>query len=171
MSIIYEALKKAEKAINLHPKNTQDDKEQHTGPKPKLKVYLLYFVFVCLGLAMANIIFLLLPKSKTPPPPEITQQPKPPLPAPQVTSAPLTATAPKPVAVAEPVKEAKTTPSEPFMLNGIFFTGEQGYALINNRIVKEGDVIKGATLLRIEADMVELKAADGSTIRLSTNVR
>lgn len=57
------------------------------------------------------------------------------------------------------------------MLNGVFFSENEGYALINNRIVKEGDALEGVTVKRIKLDEVELEAEDGSTIKLSTKVR
>jgi len=60
-------------------------------------------------------------------------------------------------------KEEKA--AELLKLNGIFFSGSDGYALINNQIVKAGDELAGAVVLRITLDGVELKRGD-KTINL-----
>ena len=51
-------------------------------------------------------------------------------------------------------------------LNGIVFSGETNYALINNQIVKEGDMLLGATIKRISSEVVEL-VKNGVVVRLS----
>lgn len=51
-------------------------------------------------------------------------------------------------------------------LNGIFFSGDANYALINNQIVREGDTLMGATIKRITSEVVELDK-DGVVVRLS----
>jgi len=53
-------------------------------------------------------------------------------------------------------------------LNGLFISGEEVYALINNRVLRVGDVIDGATVKRITQDTVELEYAD-SIITLYTH--
>lgn len=53
-------------------------------------------------------------------------------------------------------------------LNGVFISGEEVYALINNRVLRVGDVIEGATVKRITQDTVELEYAD-SIITLYTH--
>ncbi|MBM3255779.1 MAG: hypothetical protein FJZ08_05705 [Candidatus Omnitrophica bacterium] len=63
----------------------------------------------------------------------------------------------------------KKSPSE-LTLSGIFFSEQIGYALINNQIVKEGDKISGATVVRISLDGVDLKYED-SAINLSSQGR
>jgi type II secretory pathway component PulC len=62
-----------------------------------------------------------------------------------------------------PAKEKRAV----LVLNGIFFAKDGCYALINNRIVKENDVIEGATVMRITVDEVELEA-DAVKFKLST---
>jgi len=52
------------------------------------------------------------------------------------------------------------------VLNGIFFSGGAGYALINNQILEEGDGISGLVVRSISEGNVELKAKD-SVITLS----
>jgi hypothetical protein len=51
-------------------------------------------------------------------------------------------------------------------LNGIFYSDEGSYALVNNKIVKEGDVIEGWLVTRIGIGEVELKSND-LTIKLN----
>jgi hypothetical protein len=51
-------------------------------------------------------------------------------------------------------------------LNGIVFSGDTNYALINNQIVKEGDMLLGATIKRISSEVVEL-VKNGVVVRLS----
>ena len=40
------------------------------------------------------------------------------------------------------------------VLNGIFFSQEEGYALVNNHIVKVGDKVGGALVKRIDVNEV-----------------
>ncbi len=53
-----------------------------------------------------------------------------------------------------------------FNLNGIFFSGDASYALINNQIVKEGDVVLGAKVSNILMEEVVLEK-EGAKLRLS----
>lgn len=57
--------------------------------------------------------------------------------------------------------------SNTFSLNGIFFSEVEtkGTALINNKIVQEGDIIENAKVIKISADTVELDL-EGQTIKL-----
>jgi hypothetical protein len=175
MSIIYDALKKTEKAINSNLKATPDTKDKH--PKSIYQLYILYVIVACVGLAIGNIIFSFLPHSKTPSLKQskstlavkndrLTQVKE----TPQVTqTTPMVAT-PSETAPMLPI-DIKNKSQVSLVLNGVFFSKNEGYALINNRIVKEGDVLEDATVKRIKLDEVELEAEDGSTIKLSTNVR
>ncbi|MDI6758895.1 MAG: hypothetical protein QMD94_04405 [Candidatus Omnitrophota bacterium] len=52
------------------------------------------------------------------------------------------------------------------VLNGIFIALDNCYAIINNRIVKKGGVLEGATLIGISADEAELEAG-GIKFKLS----
>ena len=156
MSIIYDALKKVEGL------NTGLNAGLDKGQKSKFKVYLIYALVACFGFFIANIFFGLF-KLKT-----IQTQ----APDTLVKNEPQTDTVQVPVE-ALPSK-ASTSPSEAIkediqeglVLNGVFFSEDQGYALINNRIVKEGDIIGGLTVQRIDLDSVELESA-GSVIKLS----
>ena len=75
-----------------------------------------------------------------------------------------------PKEIPEDKVETKKELSASFVLNGVFFSGNEGYALINNRVVKKGDVIDGATVVGIALDEVDLEA-EGSVIKLSNNLQ
>lgn len=157
MSIIYEALKKVEGNIT--------DADAVVMPKPrrlkklsKRRVYLLYVLAGCFVLFLANIAFLKFsgPRNsmvKNLPPSISGNNPQDPAQANPETKI---AEAPKPQ---EPV-----LPS--FVLNGLFFSGNDGYALVNNQIVREGDVVDGAEVERIIDNAVELKC-QGKEIKLT----
>ncbi len=53
------------------------------------------------------------------------------------------------------------------VLNGIFIAKDNCYAIINNRIVKKGDVIDGATVVQITMEEVELET-EAIKFKLST---
>ncbi len=67
-------------------------------------------------------------------------------------------------------EEIKKSPQPALVLNGIVLSPELNYALINNKIVKEGDKIEGITVIRITKDSVELKEGDKS-FRISPNAK
>lgn len=158
MSIIYDALKKVEKSSSINLK-VKTEKES----KPKFKIYLLYLLVGCSGLFIANILFSFFARplknninivAKSQPALKIMHDMDIPLGAPK--AAPSLETP-----ISSPEENTK------FVLNGLFFSQNEGYALINNRIVKEGDEIEGATVVEIRLNEVELQRA-GSIIRLST---
>ncbi len=156
MSIIYDALKKIEKSNILRGGVDKKGKESKT----RLKVYLLYFLVACSGLFIGNIFFNFLSAPKDiltrlarPSVKEALPQPRDEIPLETA-----------PTASVGPAKKLR----ELLVLNGIFSSQDEGYALINNQIVKEGDLIEGATVKRIGLNEVELEF-QGSTIKLSTN--
>lgn len=150
MSIIYDALQKAQKRINL------DSKVNKSRPK----LFLAYVLVAGLGFFIANFFFGFLAKpinthdnivAKTQ---TIPEAPMPEVALPKETKVtPVTDQTPK-----------ESLPS--LVLNGVFFSQDKGYALINNQIVKEGDMIGGSEVVRITLDEVELETA-GSTFKLS----
>jgi len=160
MSIIYEALKKVEIA---------QTRGEHAGlpqlekiAKPKNKLYLIYIAVAVVGFVAAQMFFSLAKRpAKTLPAPQATAAKE--TQAPQETAAittsqqPAVTVAPKPILATPPA----------LLLNGVFFSGNEGYALINNQIVKEGDVVDGATVLQITLEEVELKFQD-ATLKLSS---
>lgn len=173
MSIIYDALKKLEKS---NPGNLGvEGKGQEKRLKFQIKTYtyLLYLLVVCLGIFVGNIFFSFLSRPKTIAVGAKQKQDYPGLPK-QVAPAPAPAATQEEaqeesLETEEPIAEAvNKEPSEQLVLNGIFFSEDKGYALINNQIVKEGDVIAGSTVKRIGLDEVELEF-EGSAIKLYTN--
>lgn len=164
MSIIYDALKKVEES-NVKDSKPLDSGSPHT--KHKFKTYLLYASAVCAGLVAVNIFFAFLTHSKSisgvnsAGPSEISLVKANP-PAPQAATP-----AQKPGSSGSPVKISS---KGLLILNGIFFSGDEGYALLNNHIVKEGDVVNGAIVKRITVDEVEAEV-DGQTLKLTTAQR
>jgi hypothetical protein len=59
---------------------------------------------------------------------------------------------------------------EQFTLNGIYFEGETPFALVNNKVVQEGDTVDKAVVQKITMEGVELKTED-KIIRLTTRGR
>ena len=163
MSIIYDALKKAQKAFNFNPKVTLETKPKDR--KGRYALYILYVLVVCIGLVVGNAIFGFLPHAEKPSSKHaksIQPQTSPP-PTPVIVT--LYETTP-----AEGINITKKTQVS-LLLNGVFSSEEEGYALINNRVVKEGDEIEGLSVKRVNLDNVELAAKDGSVIKLSINQR
>lgn len=66
--------------------------------------------------------------------------------------------------------DAETEPLTSFILNGLFFSAEDAYALINNQIVKEGESVDGATVKRIDEDGVELEF-NGAKVELPYRIK
>ena len=72
---------------------------------------------------------------------------------------------PKPSPSSASVSTLRKESKEPLILNGIFFSQDEPYALINNQIVKESETIEGATVKRIKVDEVEVEK-EGSILTL-----
>lgn len=155
MSIIYDALKKVEQSQGSSLQ-TKIDKPDKPGPK----VYVTYVLIVLMGIIVASIFWGLFIKpplatdvaSNVDAASKVILLPNKPIPE---TTPPL-----------QPPAVVKSEPRTTFTLNGIFFSQNEGFALINNQIVKEGDNIGSAKVLLIRLDEVELES-DGSLIKLS----
>jgi type II secretory pathway component PulC len=162
MSIIYDALKKVEK-------NTNRDiiaKVNKERSGKKIMTYLLYVLFACAGLFIANTIFgVLSPKVKPQAAPRVTA-PVALKPAKETT---VKAKETAPAAAIIEVKKAPEIP--PLILNGVFFSKDKGYALINNRVVKQGDFVEGIKVKKVNLDNVELETSGGLNFKLSTQSR
>ncbi|MDP3042193.1 MAG: hypothetical protein Q8N62_05680 [Candidatus Omnitrophota bacterium] len=153
MSIINEALKKTEEYLQKNSAKDNPLPPKPSGPKP----YILYILILLAGLALGNFIFNLLSyKIQT------TQTSK--KNANAVT--PATNSPPLPALPSQPAEETKPVETS-FVLNGIFFSDEDGYALVNNQIVREDDYVDGAKVGLITANTVKLDNA-GQTITLTT---
>ncbi len=164
MSIIYDALKKVEASGENESKT-----KINRSTKPKPRIYFLYILAVCLILFIASILYERLSSRH----PNITAIIKtlplagkkeilpPGLPSGKI------ATLQERASVDAGIKNEKEIPVL-FTLNGVFFSGAEGYALINNRIVKQDDKIEGATVEKISLDEVDLNLG-GSIIKLSSS--
>jgi hypothetical protein len=62
-----------------------------------------------------------------------------------------------PAAAAAAASTAVPTAAAEFILNGVFFSEGNGYALINNQIVRKDDTIGNAKVIAVVADGVELE--------------
>ncbi len=153
MSIIYDALKKIQrtKAAGL---NIPEADKKHS----KYNLYVFYFLIICAGLFMGNIFFSFLGRRKSPPIKKINRP---------VVGEKISLPIDKPSQKKEPVESSapEKGSEESLVINGVFFSEDEGYALINNKIVKEGDVIAEGKVQRITLDEVVLERA-GVEIRL-----
>jgi hypothetical protein len=144
LSIIYDALKKLEKNENT-PKAT--------GPKKNNKQVLIFILIILIALFSFKIASNLFGKPKVKP-----------------SAILATATSYVPLTPPSPVNSEEELPvnlTEPkLVLSGSYFQGDEGYALINNRIVKTGDIIQGARVKEINLEKVALEF-DGRIISLT----
>ena len=162
MSIIYDALKKVERSTNKDI-ITEVNKERSAN---KLTPYLLYALVACGGIFAANMVFTVFsPPATSPKPAKITKpavvkEAPVPIPSKTITPAPTT------------IVEAKIEPMiPPLMLNGVFFSKNQGFALINNKVVKQGDSVEGIKVRKVNLDDVELETSTGVKFKLTTQSR
>jgi len=58
----------------------------------------------------------------------------------------------------------------PYILSGIFFSGERNYCIINDKVLEEGDSIESAKVVRISTDEVELQLNE-KTLKLNLRGR
>lgn len=169
MSVIYDALKKVEK-LGLKPVLNQGPVKK----KPNFVIYLVYPLIILAGMVSAKFFFdLFVPASKGTSNQIATSAAtvlKTAGPAPNITTPPLTTQAPENVAAA-PRQETKVPPQSAYVLNGVFFSGNEGHALINNQISKIGETVETATVVNISMEGVELKTEDGLILKLSTRSR
>lgn len=172
MSIILDALNKLESLPNKEG-SLRSDK-----PKKEKKKFLLYFISVILGLTAARIVFTALPRylssarrcsdttgKRDNPAAEAIKQ------TPTLTYRPPAAeTKQTPAILKAAVKN--TNNKKRLILNGIAFSStDQSYAIVNNKIVKNGDAIDGFNVLSIKETEVELQSDDADVIKLSFNIK
>jgi len=174
MSIIYDALKKVETQVDK-PNGNPLQFKKHKAARPKFYTYLIYLLVLCGGFFAAHLLFKfifpeeeLTAKKTTQPaivaPLKISPQISPPQPDIAPKSLPETPPPSKDYLLLPPETQEHTTPL--FVVSGIFFSENQGFAIINDRVVKEGDAVEGAKVERISADGVKLKY-EGVVIELS----
>ncbi|MDP2943700.1 MAG: general secretion pathway protein GspB [Candidatus Omnitrophota bacterium] len=147
-----------------------DDAVKKTQP-PKL-IYLIYLLMVVAGFFLTKFTFSFFINRQRPQTQEIaTSKPLDISPAQtQVNPAQetKTATAPElPLVETPPAPQEVEKTAPQLLLNGIFFDETQPYALINNQIVKRGDMIEGAKVVQILSNEVVLEF-EGTTIKLKT---
>ncbi|MBN2831551.1 MAG: hypothetical protein JXL82_04695 [Candidatus Omnitrophica bacterium] len=154
MSIIYDALKKVEKSFGKKTPEKNQTENQTVKPKNKNNPALIYILVILAGLFLGKIAisFFTRPKIIQPPPSAM----------PVIT----------PADIAPPVEEEKPAPPpDPVLtLNGVYFQKNEGYALVNNRIIKIGDTIQGATVKAVTLDRVILEF-EGREITLINSTR
>ncbi|RKY29442.1 MAG: hypothetical protein DRP74_08805 [Candidatus Omnitrophota bacterium] len=140
MSIIYDALKRLEDKSKKHAGLEADRPE---GGKSKLSkvVFAVLFLIALSSVSLLVIKIYKMPARHTPLASETLRIPN--------------------EKISSPRKEASG-----LSLNGIFFSDGEYLALINDRMVKVGDYIGKAQVVKIEPDGVEVKFKD-STLRLS----
>lgn len=177
MSIIYEALKKLEKNQTTPAPAAKEGQPQEKPKNNLLKTLGGFLLIAVIGFAGASLFFSLFTKPLSPkqaatpnnipvkeaplpkPEPAPIRQEQIPQPAPQTET---------PQPASQEKQEPQANPKPQFILNGIFFSGEEGYALINNQILKEGDTIEGAIVKHISAENgVELDL-NGSPVKLNS---
>ncbi|MDD2752907.1 MAG: hypothetical protein PHN59_07215 [Candidatus Omnitrophica bacterium] len=147
MSIIYDALKKVQTGLKIENKRM-----------PPVKPVFLYLGIAVIGVLMAQFLFNFFAPSA----PVNKLKVK--------VTALKTTQPPKEQLVARQPQPAQTQPQEvelpSLVLNGIFSTGNEGYCLINNQILKVGDEIEGLVVEKIKDQEVEL-SNKGSIVTLS----
>lgn len=142
MSIIYDALKKVEKSDILNKNNKLKENRGN---------YWVYIFLICFGIFITSM-FLFTKVSKNKAVLAAKDQKK--YISMQVDN------------LSDKIAQTISNGSKlSLILNGVFFSGDKGYALINNEILKEGDVIKGAKISRISLDEVVLEV-EGNAVRL-----
>ncbi len=160
MSIIYDALKKVERST------TNQLPVQRVESKSKLKIYLLYALVAIGGIFIANAVFKTIESSnntQTPPLQNLTTPTVETIKPVQELTLPVSSQETLPAIT----PQTKETPDSPdLILNGIFFSNNDGYALVNNQIVRIGDTVAGAQVKKITSNEVELDLR-GQTIKLS----
>jgi len=164
MSIINDALKKTAESIQ---QNTNSQATENVKPAEKKKNMLIYALIIVAGLFLGNLVLNMLahrPKSGpvAPKPQEVnTAALETKAPLEQIEQTPQTADTINTIAAPEPINKTD------FQLSGIFFSDLEKYALLNNQILKEGEMIRGATVKTITTNSVELEK-QGQTLILST---
>lgn len=149
MSIIYDALKKIEHSNNNDFKLLWNNKyiRQQNKPRP----YLLFLLIIALGLFIYNNFTL----SKRPPS----------LVSPIQTNVQFKPFSGQVLQQKEEQQEGdkviEDNPKPIWVLNGVFSSLGKNYALINNQIVQEKDIIAGAIVRHIDLDSVELETIGG----------
>jgi len=155
MSIIHDALKKAEELslkndCPLSAEPAFESAAPQGGVSEKPKVYLWYALGLCLLLFLGNTLL------------NVSSRPR---------SKPAAGTGTPFMAfgLSNPfsVSGSKKASGGQLYLSGVFFSQDEGFAIINDEVVAEGDVVGKARVVRIGFNEVELES-EGKTIKLSS---
>jgi hypothetical protein len=154
------------------PEPLNKSESQTKTSKFNFKSFLLYALLVFLGIIAARFVFSFL-SSRLNPNPQSSRSPKSQglvqlkkiMPAPTQARSP-GISASKNSEPITAIKKKIIQSVNPYILNGVYFSGDKGYALINNQILEEGDTIGEATVEKISLESVELKIKD-KTVRLT----
>ncbi len=159
MSIIYDALKKVEGNLSK-PKPVSESSHAPAKRTFKLIPFLAYSFVVLLAFFSMKMVYDLIAS-----PDRAKQLKKEP-----GRSLNVVAAVKQPALLSKRIPALNTqeiTEELPdLVLNGIFFSGGDGYALINNQILEEGDGISGLVVRKITEGDVELKTKN-SVVTLS----
>jgi hypothetical protein len=153
------------------PLNTQETGTKTQPPKSKFKVYFFFLLVACIGIVIAKLSFDFFTRKIKAQPGSADKKSQGlsrlitilPRKSEGSSSSPLSLTNKEPLGA---IKKRLQHTVTPYVLNGVFFSDDKGYALINNEIVEEGNIIDAATVVKINTDGVELKIKD-KTVRLS----
>src|SRR3989338_2339628 len=160
MSIINDALKKARKEFEI--KRTDYAIKEISGKEPsaaiessevKLTIAVIGCLVIIVSLLSSIILYSAISKSKAaharPPVPAVQSQKSDPLPK---------------VNAKVPSRGRGTRLQDKLELTGIVYGPEDKWAIINNKIVREGDAILNGRLFLITKDFVKIKNAGGEAI-------
>jgi len=158
MSIINEALKKTEDHLQKNKPSVKTPTLKPHNSKPLLISILILLLAIKLALELTS--------HKTKQPPKQVSL--------TAISTIQTKNLPNPTKEIIPASNPAQNTIKPeeanFTLNGIFYSSDQSYALINNQIVKENDYVDGAKVNLISAHNVELDK-NGEKFSLSSGQR
>lgn len=174
MSIIYDALKKVEGSQSgdsrLEENRAVKQKFYQRARFVYLSAGLAAVMLVGLGISLSFYVRQAKGRAEEQLPPALAKAQEAGAPSQKApASAQNTGLSSRPVAAAPvpPVAPKALVEAPNFVLNGIFFSDEQGYALVNNQIVMEHDTVEGAVVKRISMNEVELDF-QGTPIKLSS---
>jgi len=157
MSIIYEALKKVEQSGVGVKKPVAEVRSKPEKKIINFKAILISCLIAAIGIFLAKSLFEFISR--------------PPAAVKQVVSvvAPVSGAGQKAApSVSAPQAAAQAQPAfsgSALTLNGVFYSGDEAYALLNNQITRVGDVVDGALVKRISLEGVELEK-DGQLIQV-----
>lgn len=139
MSIIYEALKKAQKRLTL-PLVVKKNKKP-----PHVRFYFAFVIFAAFGCAIALFMIVYTPKIKFPSTLQVSKL------------ASQTAASPDLSSVIDSSDKIPGMSNLAVKLKGVALINNEYFALVNERILKAGDFINGVQVKKIYEKCVEFK--------------